>query len=380
MAAVRRGSLLVVAALVGGCGKLQGLGGPTPPLVTFTFAVDGDLASVRPPGSPDDAHLRVALVWGDQWQTEPFCILPAESAGAATVIAAGCRDPFGFVPLRVAANAPVTLGQPGTLSLDDLPGADVLVGDVTARVAYGSLIVYDDRDGDGTLRLDRPQRTRGGRDNGPPPDAAPDSADVVYGASFISMTAPDQRIAFREGAFIATAFYPRAGCGDPPPQFSVLAAGGFSLADAIASIAAGRLPAEPPASCKETTPRDAVVQVALTTPDKVREVACQERITDSSIRYREPPADRPDFTDRITVCAHLPSFDLGDAGNAGDAGTVADGGAPSDLIQFVVSGRSTDRCKGLTHYTLRGCRENVACPLPDWDYTAHPPAWWPCGN
>jgi hypothetical protein len=303
-------------------------------------------------------------VWGDQWQTEPFCILPPESDAAAAVIAAGCRDPFGFVPLRVAANAPVTLGQPGSLSLDDLPGADVLVGDVTARVAYGSLVVYDDRDGNGTLKLDRPRRTRSGGD-GPRPDEVADSLDVVYGASFVTMTAPDQRVAFRDGAFIGTAFYPRAGCGAPPPQFSVLSAGGFSAADGLASVASGRLPPEPPGSCIEAPPSGSIIQMTLTTPEKVREVSCLERITDSSTRYREPPTEPPDFTDRITVCAHLPSFDAGNQSN---------------LIQLVVSGRSTDRCKSLTHYTLRGCRENVGCPLPDWDDTTHPPTWWPCGK
>ena len=59
--------------------------------------------------------------------------------------------------------------------------------------------------------------------------------------------------------------------------------------------------------------------------------------------------------------------------------TTGAGSPASDLIQLVVSGRTFDRCKGLTHYTLRGCREDVNCPIPDWDFTASPPAWWPCG-
>jgi hypothetical protein len=238
-----------------------------------------------------------------------------------------------------------------------------MVGDVTARVAYGSLVVYDDRDGDGTLQLARPHRTRSAGDEGRVEDPL-DSTDVVYGASFVGMTAPDQRIAFREGAFIETAaFYPRHGCGDPPPQFSVLSAGGFSAADGLASAVTGRLPSEDPARCAEAAPDAAVVGIALQDPAPVREVACTERSDDSSIRYREPPGEAPDLTARVTACAHLPSFDAG---------------TQSGLIQFVVSGRTGDRCKGLTHYTLRGCRENVACPVPDWDYTATPPAWWPC--
>jgi hypothetical protein len=362
LAAVTRLWAIGLMAAVVSCGKLQGLAETASPLVNFHLRVDGDPEALRPAGSPQ-LRLRVALVWGEQWQIEPFCILPPESPEAAAVIAAGCRDPFGFVPLRVAANVPAQVGQETVLGLPDLPAADVMVGDVTARVAYGTLVAYDDRDGDETLRLARPHRTRSGGDEGGHDDVM-DSTDIVYGASFLTMTAPDQRIAFREGAFVSgAAFYPRSGCGAPPPQFSVLAAGGFSAADAVAATAAGRLPPEDPATCSESAPEAALIRVPLDDPTKVREVGCLERTDDSSIRYREPPSDKPDLTDRLTACAHLPSFDAGHQ---------------SQLIQLVVSGRSTDRCRSLTHYTLRGCRENVDCPVPDWDYTATPPAWWPC--
>jgi hypothetical protein len=361
----RRRAWCLLAASLGACGKLEGTGGPTSDLVSFRLLVTGDLAPLRPPGDTQAPRLRVALVWGAQWQTEPLCILPPESPAAAAVIAAGCRDPFGFVPIRVAADVPVTVGQEAGLGMSDLPAADVMVGDVTARIAYGSLVVYDDRDGDETLRLPRPHRTRSGGDGPPIMDIA-DSPDIVYGASFVTMTAPDQRIAFREGAFVAgAAFYPRSGCGAPLPQFSVLAAGGFSAADALAAAAAGQLPAEDPAHCAESAPGDTVIRIPLDDPAKVREVACIERTDDSSVRYREPPTDAPDLTNRITACAHLPSFEAG---------------RQPGLVQLVVSGRSQDRCNSLTHYTLRGCRENVDCPVPDWDYTATPPKWWPCGN
>lgn len=180
------------------------------------------------------------------------------------------------------------------------------------------------------------------------------------------MTAPDQRAAFREGAFNpASAFYPRNGCDPPPPGFSVVSAGGFSAAAALAAAAAGTLPAEDSALCAQLAPDAAVVDVnvSLVPPPGVGEVSCVERRSDSSTRYREPPATAPDLSGRVSACAHLPSFDAGNQ---------------SSLIQFVVSGRAGDRCQGLTHYTLRGCRENVACAIPDWDFTASPPAWWPC--
>jgi hypothetical protein len=359
--------LAVLSTVVGagGCGGagLQGFGGPPTPLVTFQMLVSGDIAAAHPPGDPGTAQLRVALVWGAQWLTEPFCVLPPESDPAAAVIAAGCRDSFAFVPALVAANVPVEVGTPASLSLFDLPAADVMVGDITSRVAYGSMVVYDDRDGDGTLGLAIPRRLPGGGP-GPPQPNIVDSRDIVYGASFVTMTAPDQRVSFSEGVFHPSAFYPRSGCQDPEKGFRVLGAGGFSAADGLATAVSGVLPPENPATCTQALPADAVIGIAVQDPASVQEVSCVQRSDDSSIRYREPPANSPDLNGRITACAHLPSFD--------------EGGTQSSLIQLVVSGRASDRCKGLTHYTLRGCRRDVACAAPDWDFTATPPAWWPC--
>jgi len=355
VATVRRAVIAAaVSVCIAGCGELKGLGGDPPPLVTFNVKVGNGVPSVR--------SLQVALVWGAQWLTEPFCILPPESDAAAAIIAAGCRDPFGFVPARVAMSAPITLDALASLSLFDLPSADVMVGDVTARVAYGSFVVYDDRDGSGTLELATTHRAQSGGRGADFQDIA-DSADVIYGASFVTMTAPDQRVAYREGGFTPSAFYPRSGCEDPPQGFWVVGAGGFTKAVGLASAVTGQLPPEDPSACTRASPGDAVINVDLQASAGVNEVGCVERADDSSTRYREPPADPPNLDGRMTACAHLPSFDAGSQPN---------------LIQMVVSGRATDRCKGLTHYTLRGCRENVACPVPDWDYTATPPAWWPC--
>jgi hypothetical protein len=361
VATVRGFLRLLSVTTLAGCSGLAGLGGPTSPLVAFDVKVTGDLATVQSQGNASPA-LRVALVWGAQWQTEPFCILPAESVASGAVIAAGCRDPFGFVPLRVAADVPVTVGATASVPLYDLPAADVMVGPVTARVAYGSMVIYDDRNGNGTLELSAPHHTPSGGDDRGQGDEPADSTDVVFGASFITMTAPDQRVAFREGQFIRSAFYPRSGCEDPMLQFSVLGAGGFSAAAGLASKA-GSLPAEDPTTCTQTAPSAALFEIPLQSPAGVHEVACTERANDSTIRYRQPPTDAPDLSGRLSACAHLPSFDAGGL---------------RDLTQFVVSGRTTDLCEGLTHYTLRGCRENVSCPVPDWDLTATPPAWWPC--
>jgi hypothetical protein len=388
---VRRGGCFAAAGALAlavvGCGKLQDFGGLAPPVASFSVTFSGDLGPLRPAGVTDVHALRVALVWGAQWLTEPFCVLPAKSLAVVpaeidavqAVIDAGCRDPFGFVPASVGPSVPLDPSGPTTLSLDALPTADLLVGDVTARVGYGSMVVFDDRDHSGTLELAFPQHTASGRDGprgggGPKVAEVGDPPDIVYGASFVTMTtpdptmpAPDRRVAYREGGFAPSAFYPRAGCPAPRPGFSVVGSGGFTEAEGLAAALAGELPAGNPAFCFDAAPAEAPFDIVAAAPADVEEVSCDERTEDSSIRYREPPGDDnpPDFmNNRLWACAHLPTFDTGMQA--------------STLIQLVVSGRPTDRCKGLTHYTLRGCREDVNCSVPDWDFTSAPPAWWPC--
>ncbi len=202
-------NVLVPVVLVG-CGNLQGLGGPSSPLVTFQVEATDDSGPV--PGIDSAASLRMAIVWGAQWQPEPFCVLPPESSDAAAVIAVGCRDPFGFVPARAAESVAVTVGSPASLSLANLHGADLLVGDISSRVGYASMVLFDDRDGTGTLDLSTPHPAAFGGDQGGDMNDGADSADVIYGASFLTMTAPDVRVSYLEGAFSESAFYPRHGC------------------------------------------------------------------------------------------------------------------------------------------------------------------------
>ena len=173
---------------------------------------------------PATPNCNVALVWGEQWLVEALCILPPENDGRRRVLAAGCRDPFGFVPAASRANVGRYRSCRPSSTSDALPSADLLVGDVTARVGYGSL--------DG---LRRPRRRRHAR-----PRAAPigsqcsdgmrqcgtDSGsrrrstqrDVVYGASFVEDDrARSARRVSRGRVQPVAAFYPRGGCGDPPP-------------------------------------------------------------------------------------------------------------------------------------------------------------------
>jgi len=354
-----RTALLVALAA---CGKLQGIAGDASPLATMQVVVMGD------PGVPGE-NLHVALVWGMQWLPEPLCtpLVTPDNGSAMTAIELGCRDPFGFVPMRVEANVAVVPGVPATLSLIDLPSSDVLVGDITARVVFGSFVLYDDRNDTGNLELARANRIGGG---GGGSDAGSDLPvtldDVIYGGSFVTMTAPDQRLAYREGGFAPSAYYPRSGCADPPPAFSILGASGFDGSAAIAATLAGTLPPETdPSMCSEGPAASTVVPITPVAANADVELGCTENTADASVRYREPSfAAPPDFTNRTVACQTTPTLGGSDAG--------------PQQSEMIVTGRSDDSCKGLTHYILKGCRTDPNCESPEWDHTLDPPSWWPC--
>ncbi|HEY3805478.1 MAG TPA: hypothetical protein VGL61_22875 [Kofleriaceae bacterium] len=363
-----KSSRTMLAIALASCGKLQGIGGDAPPLATMQVEATAD------PGAAGES-LNIALVWGMQWLPEALCtgIIPPENPAVGSAEVAGCRDPFGFVPLRVETSVPVVPGEPATISLIDLPSSDVLVGDITARVAYASFVLYDDRNGNGNLDLARANRIAatgpggggGGSDAGSNSNLPVQLPDVIYGASFMTMTEPDLRLAYREGAFVETAFYPRQGCADPPPAFSILGASGFDIQTAVASVVAGTLPEESDLSqCSEGSAATTVVPITPTAADVDAEAACTENTADSSVRYREPTDDEPDFTERMLACTHLPS--------------LGSGSAVSPQIELIVTGRSDDSCAGLTHYVLTGCRTDASCEAPQWDHSETPPSWWPC--
>lgn len=367
MATLSRLLPIVCLACSSACGKPTGLGGPVTPLAQIHVQTTGDLAPPPIDGGVLDAGvagppLRVALVWGLQWLPEPFCLLPPESPEAAQVIAAGCPDSFGFVADRVGADVAIQPDVPTTIDLISLPGADVMVGDLTARIAYASIVVYQDRNGDGVLDLRHPPQQRR---RGESPSDASGPPDIVYGASFVSMTAPDQRIAFREGGFNPSlAFYPRVGCPDPPAGFSILSAGGFSPQEALTSALVGQLPAENPASCG-TAGLEQTILVALQASTDLRQLACTANDSGGVTYYREAPANPPSLVGRAWACTGFPHL-------------PGDTAAPPAGQQLVVAGAADQPCRYTFHYTLRGCGNDPACATPNWDITGTPPTWWPC--
>lgn len=344
---------LLVCCLVAACDDLGEFSGAPATLATVHVTATGA------------ADLQVALVWGTQWLPEPLCFLPPATPALAAVVAAGCRDVLAFTPARASTTARVERDVPTTLEVVQLPSADVMVGGLTARLAFASLVVFDDVDGDGLLTLGRPRllptgvfHGGGGPDDD---DAAERVGDPIAGASFVSMTEPDRRLAFREGTFVETGFYPRHGCAAPPRGFSVLAAGGFTLEAAIAATVAGALPAQDLAACSEQPPEAATIDIALR---PVPEVACEQRRVDSSVRYRDPPDPSP-LDGHAFACTSIPAL--------GDEDPTA------GIVQLVVASGPDEVCKGLTHYTLVGCDDGeLVCDHYDWDLRANPPGWWPC--
>jgi hypothetical protein len=128
-------------------------------------------------------------------------------------------------------------------------------------------------------------------------------------------------------------------------------------------VLVGQLPAQDPATCSEQPPEDALVEIPLLPRSEVGEVGCRGRQPDSSVEYLEPPAEGIDFTNRTFACTTVPDFGEGE-------------GEP--IKQLIVSSRSDETCKHVLHFVLAGCEDNLGCAQPEWDYTANPPAWWPC--
>lgn len=187
------------------------------------------------------------------------------------------------------------------------------------------------------------------------------------------MTRPDQRLAYREGGFNASAaFYPRRGCPPPPPGFSLLSAGGFDPSEVVAEGLLGMFPEQDPSSCQEQALDQTVVRIPLQALEDPRELACTGRGSIGATRYWPPPGEEPDLAELTWACAGLPDLSVLFGG--------AGGGDPEPALpqQLVVADHPGSECPGLTHYALLGCEGDAGCADPEWDRTSTPPAWWPC--
>lgn len=408
--AVIRKALIAVAGVlaIAGCtAELTGLDADATPLAELQVRVTGDLTALRPADTlTETPRLRLGLLWGAQVQADPFCLPLPGDVSMTAVRAAGCRDPFGFSTSRLGPSVPVELGQLTRLPLMDLPLADLLIGDLTARIAYASVVVYDDRNGNGVLDLWRATEFPSGDTMGPgkggpgggsmATDPAPvvEKLDLVYAASFVSMTQPDRRLAYREGGYDGLSFYyPRWGCPEPPKGFSIVGAGGFDLIALITGLfkpgASGvTLPQMASESCSSTDLASGVLELALQLTPTFQDLICAQRvgsgmnsgmIDSGSVTYREPPIKALPLNEVSWVCAPVAqggSAGKGGIGQEGSAGSTALGQPKPAIVEMIVSGLPGG-CRSLTHYIPRGCSTDPYCDQPEWEPAA-PPAWWPC--
>jgi hypothetical protein len=211
----------------------------------------------------------------------------------------------------------------------------VLVGRLGQRVAYASLVVFDDLDANGELDLIRAQRcSRGdgeGEDQGGDPSMI---AEPIYAASFARLTRPSVRVSYVEGPFDrASNYYPAPkGCDAFPP-------GGFSIwmtGDYL----------DPNAGCRVGSfEQEVMLELGPAAPNA--DLACPQRTRDV---FPRPPSDRAPSPRVLTECNEDGSLALTDPECA---------------------------CPNLRLMTLRGCETDYGCVTPEWDVKT-PPAWYPC--
>jgi hypothetical protein len=314
---------LLAVALVAGCGRgVHDLSIASDPLVVLHGHVDRSRVQRVHPEAP----LLGALIWAGVPNINPVCV-----KFPGTEIQRACPDPYGVFYGEVERAAPVDDDGNFELTLFHLPRAAVSVGDEVTRIAYGSLLVVEDVDGDGQPSFFPPPAGR--RDpTAPGPSGDP---DTIVAASFHTLHDTQERVVFREGGFVADSnFYPAPGCDPPPPGFSVETVPRYQDTPAL------------PEQCS-IRPVDATVPVPPVAAADALALMC--RAIGRDPRVREPRIDNQP-PPGATYC-------LG-----GD-------------ILAVVSG---DGCGRLTAFTLKGCDHDPFCLSPEWDHTADPPAWWPC--
>jgi hypothetical protein len=390
---------------------LQGLQAEAKALATLHVTLTGQL----PPPAPDrPLRPRVSLVWAEARALEdPFCApfaygMPPPPT-LTDLVERGCRDLLmEFLPRSVGDS--VTLGPDAKADLPVyfLPAANDMQGDPAGRLAYASVVVFDDRNGNGALDLGRTVPQRGGSKGGGgggggggqgghgPPEggggpgaqvaAAPEAkslneTDVLIAASWVSMKQPHVRVALREGDDVAKLrlFYPTPGC-DPAPKFlSRFEVKGGLQVDLAKVMAAAQdkkaavldpLALLTPVECAAQPLDGAEVSLAVQATDVLASVRC--RADEPFYREAEPQLnDNGEEEESPLAKTPAPAFYCLDANHLA---IVNDG-----------------VCKGITHYFLRGCWGEYECPKnkktgktqkPEFDFSApaKQPKWWPCGT
>ncbi len=319
-----RSSLLAALLLVAGCGPgVHDLTVDSAPIAIIRGKVDfANLKRTDP-----DAPLVAALVWAGKAYLSPVCV---KYAGDPKLKDA-CPDPYGVFIGVTEVDVPVDPSGDGTfeMKLARLPYARVSVGDAENRIAYGTLILAEDRNRDGHLTL--------GEEFAPPPLPGEDAPtlDQIVAASFYNLNSPQQRLVFREGEFDAASyFYPVPECPTPPKGFSVLKTQGMGIAGGC-TIAGLEEPIE--------------LQSIVDVDDRF---GCRVSYLGSGTISQHPPPDEQMGLPPNAVCI--------------DAETLMD---PHPRA---------GNCVDAGFFRLKGCWSNPYCEETEWDLTSEKPSWWPC--
>jgi hypothetical protein len=317
--------LASILTLTASCSSgVFGVGDDRDPLVTIRGRYDGPL--------PEEGTLRAGIIWAGVPVFVPYCHKygpnPREEREVPTVAQKGCRDPFEVVPGAVGPSVPFDRAGDRTfeIPIEHLPDAGVMVGTLAGRVAYGTVVLFDDIDDDGFLDLGARCRRRDAD------DPLPEPHDRLIVSTFTRLDEPQTRIAYVEGDFDADSFfYPHPNCTALPPR-------GFSLWNV------GDL-FDPNGTC-EVTPLERELVLEQMPATSLAHLSCRPSENES---FSRPPPD--EGTGQSVMYDCTPEGEL----------VAIDPQCP---------------CPGLRVYSLRGCYDDAACTEPDWDLD--PPMGWPC--
>jgi len=301
----------------------------------------------------DDVPLIGAMYWVSGVDVPEVCLLP-EAAGLLTDL---CPDPFLVSGAWMASS--VTIDPQATgfeLTLNALPPFYTVVGDVNGRVAYGSIIVFSDADGDGALTLlpqlgfDKPKGDSEGGERGDDKEETGDIdgwvSDRVVASSFYHLNEPQVRLVHKEGAFdLSSNFLPAENCEEAPS--------GFSLLKQVTQDEAGQLNACEIGPTTESIPmwplndeQDAQLSCTQNWADWGAPWGCEEA---SGEWEDEGEGYAADYTDAICIRSDLLVLPYPDGG-----------------------------CGAFQTFGLSGCWSGINCETLDWDCRDAPPADWPC--
>ena len=386
---------LIVVVLSGCAGQIRGLDDTLTPLARFRVAIPQAQLSTLP--EEVRQRLRVGILWAginlpSSWCAEQLSdiLTPTSPQSAETPekederapeesppdpdeppdtftpesverlfqLLEICPDPFGVAPALGGPSTPLSQGveRNGRLEVDiiftALPPAEVIIGTPDARVAYGSVVIFDDLNEDEVLTVgfalpfglekgsaesdqgDNDARGRGFFDD-------PIEPDLLYGSSFTTLLDTQQRIVFREGNFVESFFYPLGDCV-PPPGLSIMT-------------------------------------IAPEEPGDFEDLKCDIQEIDESLILE---VSGPNSRLQELICDPPEVWVL----RAGDDLLITEEDLDrSELTclspwELVISNTDAS-CKTLSVFRLIDCpSDEPTCENPWWDDRAQPPVWWPCGE